>query len=125
MALIYNDVETATTERLPCAASGYFWKKTLIVVSPDTVVRWHRAVFRLYWRLLSRVRKPVGRRPVTTTARLSEVRFQSRHYQLSIIEVLTNEINSFTAELALAQAEGNEPIALVQLYQALGGGWQQ
>jgi hypothetical protein len=27
-----------------------------------------------------------------------------------------NEINSFTAELAPAQAEGNEPIALVQLY---------
>jgi putative transposase len=37
-----------------------FWKKTLIVVSPDTVVRWHRAGFRLYWRLISRVRKPVG-----------------------------------------------------------------
>src|SRR5215471_10459958 len=40
------------------------WKKTLILVSPDTVVRWHRAGFRLYWRLISRVRKPVGRRPV-------------------------------------------------------------
>jgi putative transposase len=40
------------------------WKSTLIVVSPDTVVRWHRAGFQLYWRLISRVRKPVGRRPV-------------------------------------------------------------
>jgi multidrug efflux system outer membrane protein len=38
--------------------------------------------------------------------------------------VLTNETNSFTAELALAQAQGNELVALVQLYQALGGGWQ-
>jgi putative transposase len=45
------------------------WKKTLIVVSPDTVVRWHRAGFRLYWRLISRVRKPVGRRPVTEEIR--------------------------------------------------------
>ena len=25
------------------------WKKALMVVSPDTVVRWHRAGFRLYW----------------------------------------------------------------------------
>jgi putative transposase len=45
------------------------WKKALIVVSPDTVVRWHRAGFRLYWRLISRVRKPVGRKPVTKEIR--------------------------------------------------------
>ena len=45
------------------------WMKTLIVVSPDTVVRWHRAGFRLYWRLISRVRKPLGRRPVTQEIR--------------------------------------------------------
>jgi hypothetical protein len=38
-------------------------------VSPDTVVRWHRAGFHLYWRFLSRVRKPVGRRPVTKEIR--------------------------------------------------------
>jgi outer membrane protein TolC len=38
--------------------------------------------------------------------------------------VLTNETNSFSAELTLAQAEGNELTALVQLYQALGGGWE-
>jgi hypothetical protein len=35
------------------------------VVNPDTVVRWHRAGFQLYWRLVSRVREPVGRRPVS------------------------------------------------------------
>jgi DDE family transposase len=40
------------------------WKKALIVVTPDTVVRWHRAGFQLYWRLLSRAQKQLGRRPV-------------------------------------------------------------
>jgi hypothetical protein len=45
------------------------WKTLLVVVSPDTVVRWHRAGFRLYWRLISRMRKPVGRRPVTKEIR--------------------------------------------------------
>jgi transposase InsO family protein len=45
------------------------WKKTLIVVSPDAVVRWHRAGFRLYWRLISSFRKPLGRRPVTREIR--------------------------------------------------------
>jgi hypothetical protein len=41
------------------------WKETLIVVAPETVVRWHRAGFRLYWRLISRVHKPAGRRRVS------------------------------------------------------------
>jgi hypothetical protein len=26
------------------------WKSALILVSPETVVRWHRTSFRLYWR---------------------------------------------------------------------------
>jgi multidrug efflux system outer membrane protein len=38
---------------------------------------------------------------------------------------LTNETNAFSAELGLAQARLNELLALVQLYEALGGGWQQ
>lgn len=56
-------------------------------------------------------------------AHLSEVRFKAG--TTDYLEVLTNETNSFSAELGLAQAQGNELIALVQLYQALGGGWQQ
>jgi multidrug efflux system outer membrane protein len=31
----------------------------------------------------------------------------------------------FTAELNLAQTKRNELLAIVQLYKALGGGWQQ
>ncbi len=38
------------------------WKKALILVTPETVVRWHQAGFRLYWRLISKVKKPIGRR---------------------------------------------------------------
>ena len=38
------------------------WKQSLIIVMPETVVRWHRVGFRLYWRLISRVRKHVGRK---------------------------------------------------------------
>jgi len=45
------------------------WKNALIIVQPETVVRWHRAGFRLYWRLISRARKSVGRKPVTPQIR--------------------------------------------------------
>jgi putative transposase len=38
------------------------WKEALIVVTPETVVRWHRAGFQMYWRLISKVRRQVGRR---------------------------------------------------------------
>jgi outer membrane protein, multidrug efflux system len=55
-------------------------------------------------------------------AHLSEVRFKAG--TADYLEVLTNETNSLSAELGLAQAQGNELIALVQLYQSLGGGWQ-
>jgi outer membrane protein, multidrug efflux system len=55
-------------------------------------------------------------------ARLSETRFKAG--TTDYLEVLTNETNSFSAELVLAQAQGSELNALVQLYQALGGGWE-
>jgi putative transposase len=38
------------------------WKQALIIVTPETVVRWHRTGFRMYWRLISRVRTQVGRK---------------------------------------------------------------
>jgi multidrug efflux system outer membrane protein len=40
------------------------------------------------------------------------------------LEVLDGQRSLFTAELTLAQARGNEYQGLVQLYKALGGGWQ-
>ena len=47
------------------------------------------------------------------------------HGGASYLQVLTAETNYFTAQLNLAQAELNERLALVQLYNALGGGWQE
>ena len=38
------------------------WKETLAIVQPDTVVRWHRKGFKLYWQSISK-RGP-GRPPV-------------------------------------------------------------
>jgi putative transposase len=39
------------------------WASALIIVKPETVVRWHRAGFRLFWRWRSRRATP-GRRPI-------------------------------------------------------------
>ena len=48
-----------------------------------------------------------------------------QHGGASYLQVLTSETDYFAAELNLAQAQLNERLLLVQLYNALGGGWQQ
>jgi multidrug efflux system outer membrane protein len=57
------------------------------------------------------------------SARLSHMRYTGG--VTGYLEVLTNETNAFSAELAVVQAHQSELLALVQLYEALGGGWQQ
>jgi len=41
----------------------------LILVTLETVVRWHRIGFRLYWSWISQARKAVGRRPISREVR--------------------------------------------------------
>lgn len=44
------------------------WRSVLVIVEPDTVVRWHQLGFRLYWRWKSRRGKP-GRPKVAAEIR--------------------------------------------------------
>ena len=55
--------------------------------------------------------------------RLSDMRY--RGGVTSYLEVLDSDTRYFDAQLSLAQARLNERLALVQVYNALGGGWQQ
>ena len=44
------------------------WREALIIVKPDTVVRWHKKGFKLFWKFKSR-RKGPGRPPVSPEIR--------------------------------------------------------
>jgi len=55
--------------------------------------------------------------------RLANMRY--RGGVTSYLEVLDSDTRYFDAQIGLAQAQLNERLALVQLYNALGGGWQQ
>ncbi len=44
------------------------WKQALIVVTPETVFRWHRAGFRLYWKLTSRTIRSTKSRFAASTS---------------------------------------------------------
>jgi hypothetical protein len=45
------------------------WKEALLIVQPETVVRWHRAGFRAYWRWISRRPAIVGTKRVSKELR--------------------------------------------------------
>ena len=57
------------------------------------------------------------------TVRISTLRYQGG--TTTYLEVLDSQRSLYTAELTLASARGDEFRSLVQLYRALGGGWQQ
>lgn len=54
--------------------------------------------------------------------RLAKLRYQAG--KTNYLEVLVNDTNSYAAELNLAVVREQECISMVQLYSALGGGWQ-
>ena len=45
------------------------WKQALLIVSPETVVRWHRSGFALYWCAISKARGVVGRKRISKEVR--------------------------------------------------------
>jgi outer membrane protein, multidrug efflux system len=53
---------------------------------------------------------------------LARIRYKGG--RASYLEVLTNDTTLYSAQLNLITAQQNEALTLVQLYAALGGGWQ-
>jgi outer membrane protein, multidrug efflux system len=54
--------------------------------------------------------------------RLARIRYQGG--STAYLEVLTTDSNLYAAQLNLVIAQQNEELTMVQLYSALGGGWQ-
>jgi multidrug efflux system outer membrane protein len=54
--------------------------------------------------------------------RLARLRYEGG--STAYLEVLTTDTNLYSAQLNLATAQQGEALSLVQLYSALGGGWQ-
>jgi multidrug efflux system outer membrane protein len=69
-----------------------------------------------------RVRQEQAVKDLDESVRLSIMRYQGG--TTTYLEVLDGQRSLFDAELTLATARGNEYQSLVQLYRALGGGWQ-
>ena len=51
-------IDVATRVSLALLSKLFEWRSALVVVRPQTLIRWHRAGFRLLWRLKSRPGRP-------------------------------------------------------------------
>jgi hypothetical protein len=51
-------VDPATRILLSILSRFFNWRDALVVVHPETLIRWHRAGWRLFWRLKSRPGRP-------------------------------------------------------------------
>jgi hypothetical protein len=54
------------------------WQSAVLLVQPDTVLRWHREGFRLFWRKRSRTRKKVARIPEETIELIRRLAVENR-----------------------------------------------
>jgi putative transposase len=57
-----------------------FWQQALLIVQPDTLLRWHRDLFRRYWRHKSRNKKRKSRIAPETIAL---IRKMARHLPMA------------------------------------------
>jgi len=71
----------------------------------------------------ARLRQEESVKDLQESVRVSMMRY--RGGTATYLDVLDSQRSLFSAELTLAQARNNEYQSLVQLYKALGGGWQQ
>jgi putative transposase len=58
-------VDAATRVTLTFLSRWFEWRSALVIVRPETLIGWHRAGFRLWWRWKSRS----GRPPIPTELR--------------------------------------------------------
>ena len=70
-----------------------------------------------------RVQQEALTRAAQDTSRLANMRYTGGYS--SYLEVLDSERQFFDAELGLVRAHRDELLAVVRLYKALGGGWQE
>jgi multidrug efflux system outer membrane protein len=70
-----------------------------------------------------RIRQEDSVADLQESVRLSNMRYKGG--TTTYLEVLDGQRSLFAAQLTLADARGTEYQSLVQLYRALGGGWQQ
>jgi len=62
------------------------WKEALVIVKPDTLVRWHQQEFKLFWRRKSRGRPGRPPIPAEAIALIEEMAINNRTWRAKRIQ---------------------------------------
>jgi putative transposase len=65
------------------------WQQTLLIVQPDTLLRWHRELFRLYWKRKS---KAASRKPKVAEETIALIREMAKNNRLWGAERIRGEL---------------------------------
>jgi putative transposase len=63
---------------VPLARFSRFWKQTLHIIQPVTPLRWHRDLFRFYWRLKSKRKQSKPKIPPETFDHIRKMTNENR-----------------------------------------------
>ena len=94
------------------------WKPTLLILKPDTLLRWHRQGFRLFWKLKSRFR---GGRPRVESETIALIQQMARENRLWGAERIHGELIKLGIQVAKATIQ--KYIRLARLYPAPSQNW--
>jgi putative transposase len=101
------------------------WRSALLIVQPDTLLRWHRELFRRYWRRKSRATAPAHRPPIApeTVALIREMAAAKRLWGAGRIRgellkldvrVATSTIQKYLREARPSQRAGQSWAAFLR-----------
>jgi hypothetical protein len=105
-------------DRFFCVTLSRFWKnwrEVLIIVKPETVIRWHRQGFKLYWRWKSKA--PVGRPKIDKEIR-ELIRKMSRENPVLRQNLVTIDIVDFLRPSATLYRYAGITILAMLLFQS-------
>jgi hypothetical protein len=80
-------IDSATRMSLAFLSRWFAWRSALIVVRPETLIRWHRAGFRLLWRWKSRSGRPRSPQELRELTRTLCERFELLTLALLLVEL--------------------------------------
>jgi hypothetical protein len=82
---------------VPLARCTRFWQQALHIVQPDTLLRWHRDLFRLYWRFKSRKK---NREPRVTQEGIDLIEQMAQENRLWGAERIRGELLKLDVEVS-------------------------
>src|SRR5215472_15205161 len=94
------------------------WQQALVIVQPETLLRWHRELFRLYWKRKS---KALARKPKVAEETIALIRQMAKDNQLWGAERIRGEL--LKLGLHVCKRTIQKYLRTVRTYQPQGQKW--